>query len=74
MHFIHSLTCEIQIYFRSCMANSKRKFKLLCHKLSSSLKYIKVQTALCVFNLVLWFYFVFLLEMGLNGLVAHCNF
>ena len=42
MHFIHSPTREIQIYFRSCMANSKRKFSLLCHTLSSSLKYIKV--------------------------------
>ena len=58
---------------RSCMANSKRKFKLLCHKLSSSLKYIKVRTALRVFNLVLWFPFLFLLETGPNGLV-HCNF
>ena len=33
MHFIHSTTREIQIYFASCMANSKRKFKLLCAKL-----------------------------------------
>ena len=32
----------MQIYFRSCMANSKGKFKLLCAKLSaSSLKYIE---------------------------------
>ena len=28
-HFIHSTTREIQIYFCSCMANYKRKFKLL---------------------------------------------
>ena len=73
MHFIHSPTREIQIYFHSCMANSKRKFKLLCHKLLSSLKCIKIRTAFRVFNLVLWFYFVFILKTGLNGLV-HCNF
>ena len=42
MHIIHLMTHEIQIYFRSCMANSKRKFKLLCAKLSSNSKYIKV--------------------------------
>ena len=61
MHFIYSPTREIQLYFRSCMANSKRKFNLLCHKPSSSLKYIKVRTALRVFYLVLWFYlFLFL--------------
>ena len=46
IHFIHWMTCEIQIYFRICMANSRRKFKLLCAKLSSCLKYIKVRTAL----------------------------
>ena len=33
MHFIHSTTREIQIYFRSFMANSKTNFKLLCAKL-----------------------------------------
>ena len=70
--FIHSTTREIQIYFRSCMANSKRKFKLLCAKLSSSLKYIKVRTALSAY-LFLWFYFVALSGAGLNGLV-HYNF
>ena len=31
MHFIHSPTRENQVYFPSCMANSKRNFKLLCH-------------------------------------------
>ena len=50
MPFIHSPTREIKIYLRSCMVNSKRNFKLLCHKLSSSLKYIKVRMALHVFN------------------------
>ena len=53
--------------------NSKRKFELLCHKLSSSLNYIKVRTDLHLFNLVLWFYFVILLKTGPNGL-EHCNF
>ena len=53
IHFIHSTTREIQIYFRSCMANSKRKFKLLCAELSSSLKYIKVRTTL---RLLICFY------------------
>ena len=53
MHFIHSTTREIQIYFRSCMTNYKRKFKLQCAKLSSSLKYIKVRTAL---QLLICFY------------------
>ena len=52
MHFIHLPTSETQIYFHSYVANSKRKFKLLwTHKLSSSLKYMKVRTALCLFNL-----------------------
>ena len=46
MLFIHSTTREILIYFHSCVANSKRKFKLLCAKLSSSLKYIKVRMAI----------------------------
>ena len=64
MHFIHTPTREIQIYFRSCMANSKRKFKLLCAKLSSS--FISAY-------LFLWFYFVALSGAGLNGLVR-CNF
>ena len=53
MHFIHLTTREIQIYFCSCMANSQRKFKLLCIKLSSSLKYINVQRAL---RLLICFY------------------
>ena len=51
MHFIHWPTREIQTHFRSCMANFKRKFKLLFHKLSSSLKYIKVRMTLLLFNL-----------------------
>ena len=50
MHLIHSPTRKIQIYFHGCMANSKRKFKLLCPKLSSSLKYIEVrQLHACLF-------------------------
>ena len=65
MHFIHSTTRKIQIYFCSCIANSKRKFKLLCAKPSPSLK-----TSAYLF---LWFYFVALLGVGPNGLVC-CNF
>ena len=54
MHFIHTTTCEIQIYFHSCMANSKRKFKLLCAKLSSSLKYIKaLRLLICFYGFIL---------------------
>ena len=49
VHFIHSKAREIQIYFQSCMANFKIKSKLLCAKLSSGLKYIKVRTALSLF-------------------------
>ena len=58
VHFIRSLTREIQIhYFSSCMANSPKTFKVLCAKLSSSLKYIKVQMALhlliCLYGFIL---------------------
>ena len=47
IHFIHSPTREIQIYFRSSMAKSRMgKFKLLFPKLSFSMKYIKVRRTL----------------------------
>ena len=56
MHFNHSTTHEIQMYFHSCMANSKSKFKLLCVKLSSRLKYIKVQMVyVCLFVFMVLF-------------------
>ena len=57
MDFIHLLTCEIQIYFCSCMTSSKRKFKLPCPKYLSSLKYVKVPTAshsfICFYGFIL---------------------
>ena len=55
MHFIHLMTHEIQIYFCGCMANSKRKFNVLCAKLSSSLKYIKVHVRMAL-HLLTYFY------------------
>ena len=39
------------------MANSKRKFKLLCAKLSSGLKYMKIWTALHLFFFFMFFFF-----------------
>ena len=49
-HFFSQIATSRQ---RSCMANSKRKFKLLCAKHSYSLKYINVRTAL---RLLICFY------------------